>query len=123
VTELAITSDGRIVPSGPRDPKLKYVTIGADGSIKRLVGARPKTGVTEISVGKRNAKVVKRSGSGTVIQQRVFGPDGRLKTVYTIDSGSSTFGSDLGYAFKQNVTKARRENKKKFGASDPFVRN
>jgi len=81
----------------------------------------PKTfepGVTALSVGKRDAKVIRRSGEGTVIEQRVYGGDGRLKTVYTIDLGSETFGTDLGYAFKKNVAKARRENKKKFGYAD-----
>jgi hypothetical protein len=70
---------------------------------------------------KKRTKIAQRSAKLAVVKQRVHGSDGRLKTVYTIDMGSSTLGSDLGYAFKKNVAKARRENKKKVGAADAVI--
>ena len=75
-------------------------------------------GVTTLVVGKRDARVERRKGAGTVIEQRVYGRDGRLKTVFTVDAGSATLGSDLQYAFEKSVAKARRENKKRFGSAD-----
>ncbi len=80
-------------------------------------------GVTILRVGKKGAKVERRAGAGTVIEQSVYGHDGRLKTVFTIDAGSATLGSDLQYAFERNVAKARRENKKKLGRSDARIAN
>ena len=98
----------------------RIVIVKSDGSLK-VVSRKPTHGATKLMAGKVDTKVFGRAGKGTVTEQRVFGADGRLKTVYTIDSGSGTFGSDLGYAFKKNVAKARRENKKKFGITDATI--
>ena len=100
----------------------KYWVAKAGGSFKAVDTTFRTPGITKLVVGKRNAKVVQKSRVGTVIEQRVHGADGRLKTVYTVDSGSETFGTDLGYAFKKNVAQARRENKKRFGAADAAIR-
>lgn len=82
----------------------KYVVVKRGGSFKAV------------------EKTLQAPRSRTAIEQRVHGADGRLKTVYAVDFGSETFGSDLGYAFKKNVAQARRENKKKFGTADGVVR-
>jgi len=42
---------------------------------------------------------------------------GQTVYVITLDANSKTFGRDLTYAFEKNVEKARRENKKKLGAT------
>jgi hypothetical protein len=55
---------------------------------------------------------------GSVTEKRVRGPDGRLVKIFSIDADSPTFGDDLSYVFRKNVAKARRENKKLFGAPD-----
>lgn len=79
-------------------------------------------GVRTLRVGKRGAKLEKRGKAGTVVEQFVYGPDGRLKSMLTIDAGSTTFGNELRYAFERNVARARRENKKKFGSPDVTIR-
>src|SRR5688500_10990964 len=91
------------------------------GMYKIYTGKLIPRGLTTPIARKKNAKVVQRTGPGTVIEQRVYDANGRLKTVYTIDTGSMTFASDLGYAFKKNVARARRENKKKFGTADAII--
>lgn len=67
-------------------------------------------------------KPLRKSASGakpsTVTTKRVRTASGALKTFYTIDAGSQTFSDDLGYAFRQNVKKARKENKRLFGSPD-----
>jgi hypothetical protein len=67
------------------------------------------------------AKYLQTPSHGRVSEQRVYDNHGRLKTVYTVDAASGTFGNDLRYAFKKNVSKARRENIKKFGSADPVL--
>jgi hypothetical protein len=78
--------------------------------------------VTTVRVGKKDAKVDRRAGSGSVIEQRVYDKDGRLKTVITVDARSATLGNELRYAFEKSVAKARQENKKKFGSADVRLR-
>ena len=59
-----------------------------------------------------------RKGAAKVAAKRVRDPLGAVKTLRTIDAGSSTFGDDLRYVFGRNVVKARKENKKTVGAND-----
>lgn len=61
-----------------------------------------------------------KSGKKTssVTTKRVKGADGKALTVHTIDADSQTFGDDVSYVFRQNVRKARRENKRLVGSSD-----
>lgn len=56
--------------------------------------------------------------TGSVTTKRVKGADGKTLTVHTINADSRTFGDDLSYVFRQNVKKARRENKRLVGCSD-----
>jgi hypothetical protein len=98
-----------------------------DGTLKLVLGGTLRTATrntklrdaSKLLIGTKDA--AKRSGKGRVAGRRVYGADGRLKTIYTIDSGSGTFGSDLSYAFRKGVAKARKENKKKFGRADAVV--
>ncbi len=97
-------------------------SVGTHRAIKILTGElEPRTAVTTLIVGKKDAKVGKRAGGGPVIEKRVYGPDKSLRTVFTVDAGSATFESDLGYAFKKSVERARRENKKKTGHADAIL--
>ena len=118
-------SGSKTQPLTPREREvLSLVTRGpSNKSVKTLPGITTvHRSLDPLEVTKKVAKVIHRANRGPAIEQRVYGTDGRLKTVYTIDSGSDTFGSELGYAFKKNVAKARRENKKKFGTADANIR-
>ena len=53
-----------------------------------------------------------------VITKRVHTKDGDTVVVRAIDSNSATFGNDLLTVFRQNVRKARKENRERFGVSD-----
>lgn len=77
--------------------------------------------VTKVVVSKLNAKKSK-SKSGSVARKRLRASDGRFVDVITLDADSRTFGNDLKYAFQKNVSKVRRENKKRFGSPDRIVR-
>lgn len=64
----------------------------------------------------------KGSASGaSVTKKRVKDASGQVRTLRTLDAGSSTFGEDLRYVFGKNVAKARRENRRAVGASDLAV--
>jgi hypothetical protein len=75
------------------------------------------------------AKVVVKSlkckpkghGKTSVTEKRVRNKAGQLKTLRTLDVGSSTFGADLQYVFEKNVAKARRDNKRVIGVADVAV--
>ena len=82
---------------------------------------RSSPNVTTVFVGKKRAKVNRRPGPGTVILKQVYSAGEPPKTLFTVDVGSKTFGTDLQYVFEKNVARARRENKKKFGLADPLV--
>lgn len=56
----------------------------------------------------------KRSSIG---KKRIVGSEG-VRTLRTLDAGSSTFGADFTYVFGKNVEKARRENKLAVGTTD-----
>jgi hypothetical protein len=72
------------------------------------------------------AKVATRSKPkpkkpGAVTEKRVRNIEGQVKTVWTLDARSPTFGTDLQYVFRKNVAKARRENRRIIGAADVAV--
>ena len=72
------------------------------------------------------ANVTTRSKSrakkpAAVSEKRVRDSAGQLRTMWTLDAGSPTFGTDLQYVFQKNVNKARRENKRIIGAPDVAV--
>lgn len=54
----------------------------------------------------------------TVTQPRVRGPSGEMKTIQIVDARSDTFGTDFLWVFRQNVAKARTENKRLTGFAD-----
>jgi hypothetical protein len=60
----------------------------------------------------------KRASSKTakVATKRVRTESGEFVTVHMIDANSPTFGDDFLYVFKQNVRKARKENKELLGS-------
>lgn len=63
----------------------------------------------------------KRAHRGRAVSKtRVRDSSGKLVQVFTIDADSPTFDDDLTYAYKANVARARRENKKMFGSPDGF---
>lgn len=70
------------------------------------------------------AKIISASLKGSktrkpsVPSKRVRGSDGQFVTVRTINADSPSFSDDLSYAFRQNVKRARQENKKILGSSD-----
>lgn len=67
------------------------------------------------------AKPTRKSAAkkkASVTTKRVKGPDGKSLTVHTVDADSRTFGDDISYVFRQNVRKARSENKKIVGLPD-----
>jgi hypothetical protein len=111
-------SGKRIKKRGPGKPAREKLSSRAT-VVARKLGSAPS--VTTVFVGKKAAKVHKGSGRGTVVVKQVYSPGGppETKTLYTVDAGSRTFGSDLQYVFERNVARARRENKKKFGVADP----
>jgi len=88
------------------------------GDIKPSSGSRVlklrklnrKTAAGSIKVGKRHPR--------TVATKRIHQPDGTVTTVLTVKVDSKTFGSDLGYAFKKSIARARKENKKRLGVRD-----
>ena len=45
-------------------------------------------------------------------RKRIVGPDGRIAMVTTLDANTANFGDSLDLVFKQNVKRARRENKR-----------
>jgi hypothetical protein len=59
-----------------------------------------------------------KSQKRAVATKRVRSVDGKAVTVRTLDADSRTFGDDLSYVFRQNVKRARRENKRLVEAAD-----
>ncbi|HVT56147.1 MAG TPA: hypothetical protein VHD34_08890 [Xanthobacteraceae bacterium] len=50
--------------------------------------------------------------------KRIRDEKGKLIRVFSLDANDNSFGSKLRYVFGKSVAKARRENKKRFGAPD-----
>lgn len=75
--------------------------------------------MAKIVIAKLNPK--KRSKPASVSEKRIRDGDGQVKTLRTIDIGSSSFGEDLKYVFGRNVAKARRDNKRITGRTDVAV--
>jgi hypothetical protein len=101
---------------------VKDAAVAKDSTIKVFKTGRSKSvGANRAVKILTDAKIGKRAGGGNVVEKRVYGPDRSLRTVFTVDAGSATFESDLGYAFKKSVERARRENKKKTGHPDAIL--
>jgi hypothetical protein len=74
----------------------------------KVVVAKLKGG-TSRDVGSRNVSVGKK---------RVRDEDGQIREIRMLDARSATFGADLTYVFRKNVSKARDENKLVTGVRD-----
>lgn len=74
-----------------------------------------KVVVRKLENGAADAKAAAKRAS--IGKKRVAGSEG-VRTLRTLDVGSSTFGADFTYVFGRNVAKARRENKLAVGVTD-----
>jgi hypothetical protein len=72
---------------------------------------------------RKHAKPLKAQPGSKIPVKSLRGLDGRKVTVRAIDANSDTFSADFLYVFKQNVRKARKENKDRFGAPDRVGRS
>jgi hypothetical protein len=68
----------------------------------------------EVRISKR-PQVSKRPKGVTVKVLQT--PSGESARVLTVDANSTSFASDFLYVFKQNVRKARQENKERLGSA------
>jgi hypothetical protein len=66
------------------------------------------------------AKTKARRQKGSVREKTLRDSEGRTVRVLSLDANSETFSDDLTLVFRRNVAKARRENKKLFGAASGF---
>lgn len=76
--------------------------------------------MAKVVVSKLNRKRTRRKPAAVVLK-RLRTDSGSFIDLATLDADSPTFGSDLKYAFQKNVSRARRENKKRFGSADRVV--
>lgn len=65
------------------------------------------------SVGQRKALVGKKPG-----KKRFKASSGKYAHVAVLDANTASFGNDLLEVFRENVAKARKENKRLFGSPD-----
>lgn len=68
------------------------------------------------------SKSAKAAGARAIGKKRVATPDGGWKTVRTLDVYSPHFDDAYLHAFRSNVAKARRENKRLLGVADVVPR-
>ena len=59
-----------------------------------------------------------KAAARAIGKKRVATPDGGWKTVWTLDVNHPNFDDAYLYAFRRNVAKARRENKRILGVAD-----
>lgn len=60
-----------------------------------------------------------RAAAGKGVKVKILRDEkGKTVRVFSIDTNSDALGSKLRYTFGRSVAKARRENKKKTGATD-----
>jgi len=63
-----------------------------------------------------------KAAARAIGKKRVATPDGKWKTVRTLDVYHPDFDDAMLYAFRSNVAKARRENKRILGVADVVPR-
>jgi hypothetical protein len=63
-----------------------------------------------------------KAAARAIGKKRVATPDGKWKTVRTLDVYHPDFDDAYLYAFRSNVAKARRENKRILGVADVVPR-
>jgi len=59
-----------------------------------------------------------KAAARAIGKKRVATPDGKWKTVRTLDINSPNFDEAFLHVFRSNVAKARRENKRLLGVAD-----
>lgn len=74
--------------------------------------------MAEIIVKALDAETRRSANRRKLRYERVRGADGTIETRYRVDFGDADFGSTFALVFQSAVNKARRENKKLFGAAD-----
>jgi hypothetical protein len=75
--------------------------------------------MTEVTIAE--IKQPKARGRKSSLREKILRDSaGRAVRVLTLDANSATFSDDLTLVFRRNVAKARRENKKLFGAASGF---
>jgi len=82
--------------------------------------------MAKVKISSLNPRTKKgRAAAGKGIKVKLLRDEkGKIIRVFSLDANSDAFGSKLRYTFGRIVAKARRENKKKFGAPDRvLVRN
>ncbi|MCD0422118.1 hypothetical protein LOC51_33320 [Rubrivivax sp. JA1024] len=63
-------------------------------------------------------KVAAKRSASNVTSKSIRAADGQRFKVWSIDANSPSFGDDLSTVFARNVSKARKENLKRFGSAD-----
>ncbi len=74
--------------------------------------------MAEVIVKALDAEIMRASKRRKLRYERVRAADGSIETRYRVDFGDADFGSAFALVFQSAVNKARRENKKLFGAAD-----
>jgi hypothetical protein len=87
-----------------------------------IVAYSRSMGMTKVITGHLKQKGRKIPPTGSISMKRVIGPDGRPRNVWTLNAHSLSFGHDLQYVFRKNVSKARRANKRILGSTDLATR-
>jgi len=71
----------------------------------------------------RKRAAPRRQKRAIVSKKRFKASSGKYARVAVLDANTATFGSDLLEVFRENVTKARKENKRLFGSPDRVPEN
>jgi hypothetical protein len=66
----------------------------------------------------RSAAVPKRQKRAGTSRKRFKASSGKYARLTVLDANTATFGTDLLNVFRENVAKARKENKRLFGSPD-----
>jgi hypothetical protein len=66
----------------------------------------------------RTKKARQAAGRKGVKIKQIRDENGKLIRVFSLDANDESFGAKLRYIFGKSVARARRENKKRFGAPD-----
>ena len=72
---------------------------------------------------KKAPLVPKRQKRALVSKKRFKASSGKYAQVAVLDANTATFGSDLLEVFRENVARARKENKRLFGSPDRVPEN
>lgn len=92
----------------------------ANERVRHYVAAK-RPGVPMVKVVYASLQQPKRGPSPAVTRKRVKRADGATETILVLDGDSPSFADDLTYAFKRNVARVRRENKRLFGSPSGAV--